>query len=151
MKQKRLSIISFFFVLLFILFGCSGDDDNGNGSPTEPEPERKEINWLNESVTVSAGYYQPYSKNLQQGDSLDIQISLLQGDYIGLFFVADETNYYKWKANETYYTLLYRVNSTGGSFNIRIPSDGTYYYVIYNTAYLVSIEVYSKITIIRWE
>jgi len=147
-NNKILVVLGLSVLLLSLIFACS------KHTSTEPEPtpekHRQQFDWLNESFTVSAGYYRYYTQDLEALDTLDVEISLLQGDYIGYFFIADETNYLKWKASDPYTTLLSRTNSTGGNFNITIPSYDKYYFVVYNTAFIVTIEVHASITVIRW-
>ena len=107
-------------------------------------------NQIGGSLTPLPSSYEARSKSLQSGDVLSIGVSLQQGDYIHTFFLADEVNYLKWKAGESCSTLLCRNHSAGGNFEVTIPSNGLYYFVVYNDAILVTIKVQVKITGKRW-
>lgn len=151
-NNKILVILGLSILLLYLIFTCSKE------TPIEPpEKHRQQFDWLNENFMVSAGYYKYFTKDLKALDTLDIEISLLQGDYIGYFFIADETNYLKWKAGNPYTVLLSRQNSTGGTFTVTIPipswiipSYDKFYFVVYNTAFIVTIEVQARIKVTRW-
>lgn len=148
MKQcnnKILVVLGLSILLFTLIFACGKDK-----TPTEPEPQRQEISWLNESFTVGPGNYKAYYGDLQQGDTLNLEITLLQGDFIAQVLVVDETNFNKWLNNEAFSAIFYRTNSTGGNFKASVPSNGTYYFVVYNSAVIVTIEVSAEVTIIRW-
>lgn len=151
-NNKILVVLGLSILLLYLIFTCSKKT-----AIEPPEKHRQQFDWLNENFTVSAGYYKYFTKDLKALDTLDIEISLLQGDYIGYFFIADERNYLKWKAGDPYTVLLSRQNSTGGTFTVTIPipssiipSYDKFYFVVYNTAFIVTIEVQARITVIRW-
>ncbi len=144
-NNKILVVLGLSILLLYLIFTCSKKT-----AIEPPEKHRQQFDWVNENFTVSAGYYKYFTEDLRALDTLDIEISLLQGDYIGYFFIADETNYLKWKAGDPYTVLLSRQNSTGGTFTVTVPSYDKFYFVVYNTAFLVTIEVHARIKVTRW-
>lgn len=121
-------------------------------SPTKPPPgtHKEQFLWLNQDITIAPYSYKAFPKNLQYQDTLNGAISLLEGDFIACYFIADDDNYHKWISLESCEFIYYQSNSYGGSFYIWMPVTDKCYYVILNSDYDNTIKVHSNITITRW-
>ncbi len=112
------------------------------------------LNWTDTTWVVSAGNHRWSSWNLSTGDSLEIQATLTQGDYIARTFIANETEYYKWKADHSdpsFSPIFDKKNSTGGGiWRTQVPTNAKYYLVIYNDAIFATIKINFKVDRIVW-
>lgn len=102
-------------------------------------------NLLDETFTVAAGTYKPYSWTFLVSSTLSIGLSANSNVDV---YVTDEINYLRYKAGEAFYTVARKKNILSSSFEARIPQAGIYFIVIDNAAILtpanVALQVFNK-------
>ncbi|MDH5782701.1 MAG: emp24/gp25L/p24 family protein [Candidatus Bathyarchaeota archaeon] len=97
---------------------------------TKPIEVEKSNYWLNASFIVSAGTHQARDGWISNGTKLGINFEVTSGGNLDVdFFVADETNYWKWRAGETADVYLSRSRATSLDVNWTVPYNDTWYFV----------------------
>ncbi len=144
--KNKLVVLALCIFLAFLLSDCS----KKTSSEPSPEKQKQQFDWVNESFTIHADSSKYFSSELIIYDTLNIEISVIKGDYIQYFFFTNEYNFHKWEAGEPHGVYLSRTQSEGGTFTSVIPYDFKGYFVFYNSPLIDSIEVQARITVTRW-
>lgn len=105
---------------------------------TKPFEVEKSSNWLNESFSVPPGH-EARSGSISSGTQLGIHFEVTSGGNLDVdFFVADDTNYWKWRAGETASVYLSRTRITTLDVNWTVPESDTWYFVWDNSFSIIT-------------
>jgi hypothetical protein len=138
-------------LILGFLLGC-GDDEPTSPGGGGPSPERQVYTWVNAEWSVGPSSYKYVSRHFSVGDTLNISVTLRQGDYIAALFFADAAEFQHWQDGEACYPIWSRNDFQGmGSWSVRVPVTDTYYFVMYNDAILATIKAELRLDVIWWE
>ena len=97
---------------------------------TEPIEVEKSSYWLNESFSVSAGTHEDRFASISSGTKLGIHFEVTSGGNLDVdFCVADDTNYWKWRAGEIAEVYLSRSRATSLDINWTVPDSDTWHFV----------------------
>jgi len=137
----RTIIVLIIVTLTIIVAGCS----------ISPKPVRNITPWVDSDWTTSAGHFTYMSRKFDAGDTLDINLILRAGNYAATVFFADSLEYAHWVNNENSYLLWKKDHFVGeGSYTVGVPTDGKYYFVVYNDAFFATIKLSVLLKVISW-
>lgn len=120
------NFISFSLIGLLLLTALTGFQ--------QPQSRTQQI--VDETKTLDPGYYWSNSVEMDEGTSVDIQLSVESGPAID-FYVMDEDNFEQFE-NENFEQVEYYSSPSGESTqdlssDFEAPKDGTFYFVVDNT------------------
>lgn len=137
------------FVLIAFLFSCDTAQTQEKKETIAYIREWEEKELIDDIIRLSSSSFWSTAFLVEEGDSLIIKASVIEGDDISFVFWTNAKNYRKWSLGQDY-TLFNRKNATY-EYEIRtiIPKTDTIFFVIGNEA-LFSSKLYKvKISIKR--
>lgn len=105
---------------------------------------------ITESFTLPLGHGS-HNRTLSNGDKLHIYVEVTSGGDLDIdFYVMDEANYNKWKAEESSSPQISRTDLTVFEDDWVVPYDGTWYFVYDSTLSSVSSKEVTTIITKHW-
>ena len=142
------------FALTFLFLRCADEEtiELLNEVASELDKERKITIWYEGTFSVGPQSDKYVWGKLNAGDTLVVYVEQLQGDYIAKILLLNYYNFQRWNNYKTYRPIFSARNITNyAKWIVPIPASDTYYFLIYNDAYMVTIKVYVKIIRIYWQ
>jgi hypothetical protein len=141
MKIRTIIVLIMVTLTIMVVTGCL----------ISPKPVRSIATWVDNDWTTYARSWSCISRNFEAGDTLEINLILRAGDYADKVFFTDSSEYAHWANNENSYLLWKKDHFVGaGSYTVRVPTDGKYYFVVYNDAYFATIKLSVLLKVISW-
>jgi hypothetical protein len=117
------------FLLLVKLFS-----PEGSSLPISLTPSWHLIKSTSQTLAIPASSYRTLTWSFPQNVKVEGEIELIEGDDISYFYVMDEENFYRFESEETFNYIEGGKALVSYPFEFTISKEGTYYFVIGNSA-----------------